>query len=134
MDVKGKGRFNLEPFHKRKTGTVCKRKVLIIVFTKYLPGSLPVNKSYRFYCEEDIGFKRISEFGCTFTTYGPGKEIKCFYKNQIGCEEIASLNNEIGIELSGYLCILVIFIGYSDPCTGIDKYPHFWVLVKGFLP
>ena len=134
MDIKGKGRFNLESFHKGKAGTVCKGEVLVIIFVKDLPASLPVNRGNGFYGEKGIGFDGITKFDGGLTAYGPGKKIEGFYKNQIGCKEITFLKNEIGIELTGYLCILIISIGYSDPCAGVNKDPHLWVLVRRFLP
>ncbi len=103
MDIKGKGRFNLKPFHKGKAGAVCKRKVFIIIFTKDIPSSFPINKGDRFYVEKDIGFEGITQFDCSFAAYGSEKEIKGFNKNQIGCHQVTSLEDEISVELAGYL-------------------------------
>ena len=134
MDVKGKGGFNLEPLHKSKAGAIRERKVFIIIFVKDLPASFPIEMGNRFYDEEGIGLKNIAKFDGRFTPYSSRKEIKGFYKNKIGCNQVPMLLNDVGIELAGYLCILIISVGNSDPCSRINKDSHFAVLVKGFLP
>ena len=134
MDIKGESRVNLEAFHKGKAGAVCERKVFIIIFVKDLPTSFPVERCNRFYDEEGIGFKDITKLDSSFTAYGSRKEIKGFYKDQIGCNQVPSLVNEAGIELAGYLCILIISVGDSDPCSCINEDPHFEDLIRRFLP
>ena len=134
MDIKGESRFNLETFHEGKAGAVCKRKVFIIIFVKDLPASLPIERGNRFYDEEGIGFKDIAKFDSSFTADGSRKEIKGLYKNQIGCNQFPSLKDEIGIQLAGYLCILIISVSDSDPCTGINKDSHFEELMRRFFP
>ena len=81
-----------------------------------------------------MGFKNIAKFDCSFTPYSSRKEIKGFYMNQIGCNQVPSLVNEVGIELAGYLCILIISVGDSDPCSCINEDPHFEDLIRRFLP
>lgn len=134
MLIKGKCSGYFQPFHNGKACAVSKGKAFIIIFTKDIPASLPVKRGNRFYGEESNSFEGITEFKGSFSAYGSGKKIKGFYENMIGCNQVCSLKDKIGIELTGCLCILVIFIGNSDPCSSINKDSHFEALRGRFLP
>lgn len=132
MDVEGKGRLNIEPFHNSKAGTVCEGKVFVIIFAKDIPSPFPVNGGNRCDCKKDIGLQGFTKFYCSFAAYCSGKEIIGFYENQIGCDQGSSLKDKVGIELASYLCIRIISVSNCDPCSGINKDFHFFGLLKCF--